>query len=60
MSEFFFMNAATKTTAVSLTAIHPFIVRNWRKATKGSIRVSRKCAQWFFQRCQKVCDFRHW
>jgi hypothetical protein len=27
---------------ISLKAIHPFIVRNWRKATKGSIRVSRK------------------
>jgi hypothetical protein len=25
--------------------IHPFIVRNWRKATKGSIRVNRKYAQ---------------
>ena len=25
----------------SLKAIHPFIVRNWRKATKGSIRASR-------------------
>ncbi len=30
---------------ISLKAIHPFIVRNWRKATKGSIRASRKCAQ---------------
>jgi hypothetical protein len=30
---------------ISLKAIYPFIVRNWRKATKGSIRVSKKCAQ---------------
>jgi len=30
---------------ISLKAIHLFIVRNWRKATKGSIRASRKCAQ---------------
>jgi hypothetical protein len=25
--------------------IHPFIERNWRKATKGAIQVSRKCAR---------------
>jgi hypothetical protein len=31
--------------SISLKAIHPFIVRNWRKATKGPIRVSKKCAQ---------------
>ena len=43
-----------------METIQPFIVRNWRRATKGSIRVSRKCAQWFCQRCQKDCDFRHW
>jgi hypothetical protein len=30
---------------ISLKAIHPFIVRNWRKATRGSIRVSKKCAR---------------
>jgi len=28
-----------------LEAIQPFIERNWRRATRGSIRVSRKCAQ---------------
>jgi hypothetical protein len=25
--------------------VHPFIVRNSRKAAKGSIRVGKKCAQ---------------
>jgi hypothetical protein len=37
-----------------------FTVRNWRRATKGSIRARRKCAQWFFQRDQNPCSFRHW
>jgi hypothetical protein len=32
-------------TSISKKAIHPFIVQNWRKATKGAIRVSKKCAQ---------------
>jgi len=32
-------------TSISKKAVLPFIVRNWRKATKGSIRVSKKCAQ---------------
>ena len=30
---------------VSLEAIQPFIERNWRRATRGSTRVSKKCAQ---------------
>jgi hypothetical protein len=30
---------------ILLKAIHPFIARNWRRATRRSIRVRRKCAR---------------
>ena len=35
------------------------MVRNCRRAIKGSIRANRKCAQWFCQRDHQVCAFRH-
>jgi hypothetical protein len=30
---------------ISWKAIHPFIVRNWRKATRGQFGSVKKCAQ---------------